>query len=70
MEVTDIGKHSSLLQYGDSYCRKKLYSTGPRGKCLLVTNTLAYCSKLSEKLKNKLAAALVLLVLLKFANVL
>ena len=23
------GKHSSLLQYGNNYCRKKFYSTGP-----------------------------------------
>jgi hypothetical protein len=57
VEVTDIGKHSSLLQYGDSHCRKKLYSAGPGGKCLMVTNTPAYYSKLSEKLENKLAAA-------------
>ena len=30
MEVIGSGKHSSLLQYGNNYCRKKLYSTGPR----------------------------------------
>ncbi len=24
------GKHSSLLQYGNNYCHKKFYSTGPR----------------------------------------
>ncbi len=29
-EVTDIGKHSSLLRYGKNYCRKKFYSTDPR----------------------------------------
>ncbi len=23
------GKHSSLLRYGNNYCRKKFYSTGP-----------------------------------------
>jgi hypothetical protein len=27
--VTDNSKHSSLLQYGNNYCRKKFYSTGP-----------------------------------------
>jgi hypothetical protein len=25
------GKHSSLLRYGNNYCRKKFYSTGPWG---------------------------------------
>jgi hypothetical protein len=29
MEVTDIGKNSSLLRYGKNYCRKKFYRTGP-----------------------------------------
>ncbi len=26
------GKHSSLLRYGNNYCRKKFYSTGPSGQ--------------------------------------
>ncbi len=30
VEVIGSGKHSSLLWYGDNYCRKKFYSTGPR----------------------------------------
>jgi hypothetical protein len=30
MEVIGSGKHSSLLQYGNNYCRKKFYSTGHR----------------------------------------
>ncbi len=29
MEVTDSGKHSSLLDYVGNYCRKKFYSTDP-----------------------------------------
>ncbi len=29
MEVIGSGKHSSLLWYGNNYCRKKFYSTGP-----------------------------------------
>ncbi len=29
MEVNASGKHTSLLRYGNNYCRKKLYSTGP-----------------------------------------
>jgi hypothetical protein len=29
-EVPHSGKHFSLLQYGNNYCRKKFYSTGPR----------------------------------------
>jgi len=29
VEVTDIGKHSSLLRYCINYCCKKFYSTGP-----------------------------------------
>jgi hypothetical protein len=28
VEVIGSGKHSSLLQYGNNYCRKKFYSTG------------------------------------------
>ncbi len=28
-KVTDIGKHSNLLQYGRHYSCKKVYSTGP-----------------------------------------
>ncbi len=28
VEVTDSGKHSSLLGYGKNYGRKKFYSTG------------------------------------------
>ncbi len=30
MEVNASGKHTSLLRYGNNYCRKKFYSTGPR----------------------------------------
>ncbi len=30
VEVMDIGKHSSLLQYIKKYCCKKFYSTGPQ----------------------------------------
>jgi hypothetical protein len=26
--MINIGKHSSLLQYGKNYCNKKFYSTG------------------------------------------
>jgi hypothetical protein len=29
VEVIGSGKHSSLLQYGNNYCHKKFYSTGP-----------------------------------------
>ncbi len=29
LEVTNCGKHSSLLRYGKSYCCKMFYSTGP-----------------------------------------
>ena len=29
VDVINNGKHSSLLRYGKSYCRKKFYSTGP-----------------------------------------
>jgi hypothetical protein len=29
VDVIGSGKHSSLLQYGNNYCRKKFYSTGP-----------------------------------------
>jgi hypothetical protein len=29
LEVTEIDKHTSLLQYGINYGRKKFYSTGP-----------------------------------------
>ncbi len=32
-EVHDIGKHSSLLQNGKNYCRKKFYSRGTCGLC-------------------------------------
>ncbi len=28
--MNDSGKHSSLLQYGNNYSRKKFYNTGPR----------------------------------------
>ncbi len=28
--MNDIGKLSTFLQNGKSYCRKKFYSTGPR----------------------------------------
>jgi hypothetical protein len=28
VEVTDIGKHSSLLRYGKNYRRKKFYGAG------------------------------------------
>ncbi len=31
MEVIRSGKHSSLLLYGNNYCCKKFYSTGPAG---------------------------------------
>ncbi len=30
-KVIDSGKHSSLIQYGNNYCRKKSYSTGSTG---------------------------------------
>jgi hypothetical protein len=30
VEVIGSGKHSSLLRYGNNYCRKKFYSTSPR----------------------------------------
>jgi hypothetical protein len=29
VEVIGSGKHSSLLRYGNNYCRKMFYSTGP-----------------------------------------
>jgi len=29
VEVSGSCKHSSLLQYGYNYCRKKFYSAGP-----------------------------------------
>jgi hypothetical protein len=29
--VNNIGKHSSLVRCGYSYCRKKFYSTHPEG---------------------------------------
>jgi hypothetical protein len=29
VEVIGSGKHSRLLRYGNNYCRKKFYSTGP-----------------------------------------
>jgi len=29
VEVNGNGKHSSLLRYGNNYCRKKVLSTGP-----------------------------------------
>ncbi len=32
------GKHSSLLQYGNNYCHKKFYSTGPRCLFFFVTD--------------------------------
>jgi hypothetical protein len=32
VEVTNCGKHCSLLWYGKSNCRKMFYSTGPRRK--------------------------------------
>ncbi len=32
VEVTDSGKHSSLLWYGVNYCRIKFYDTGPGGR--------------------------------------
>ncbi len=32
-EVTDSGKHSSLLRYGKNYTRKMFYSTGYWGQC-------------------------------------
>jgi hypothetical protein len=31
VEVIESGKHSSLLPYGNNYCRKKFYSTGTWG---------------------------------------
>ncbi len=30
------GKHSSLLRYGNNYCRKKFFSLGPRRKQHLI----------------------------------
>jgi hypothetical protein len=29
VKVIRSGKRSSLLRYGNNYCRKKFYSTGP-----------------------------------------
>ncbi len=47
--MTDIRKHSSLLQYGQNDCNKKFYSTGPRqlfpaysNSCELVQSQLAF----------------------------
>ncbi len=42
VEVKGSGKHSSLLQCGNNYCRKRFYI----GKCLTVTNTLAYYNRI------------------------
>jgi hypothetical protein len=30
VEVIGSGKQSSLLQYGNNYCRKNFYSKGPK----------------------------------------
>jgi hypothetical protein len=35
VEVIGSGKYSSLLRYGDNYCCKKFYSTGPRSVKIL-----------------------------------
>jgi hypothetical protein len=29
VEVLGTANHSSLLRYGNNYCRKKFYNTGP-----------------------------------------
>jgi len=31
VEVNGSGKQSNLLNHNKNYCRKELYSTGPRG---------------------------------------
>jgi hypothetical protein len=36
MEINASGKHTSLLQYGNNYCRKKFYGTGSWDELLLI----------------------------------
>ncbi len=36
--MNGTGKHSSLLRYGNKYCRKKFYSTGPSCGDILKTS--------------------------------
>ncbi len=55
------GKHSSLLQYGNNYCRKKFYSTGPRGKSFTgLVLSLQKCKTASKRLTCKSQRAKVL----------
>jgi hypothetical protein len=46
--VTDNGKPSSLLRYGNKYCRKKFYSTGPRGVSLEMLHSQKLASLFNE----------------------
>ncbi len=52
VEVIGSGKHSSLLQYGNNYCRKKFYSTGPRGQFKLKKDI--YVQNLTKTLFSKI----------------
>ncbi len=45
------GKHSSLLQYGNNYCRKGVYSTGPSIEG--ITEKLSHFEMLPESINNK-----------------
>jgi hypothetical protein len=36
VEVIGSAKHSSLLRYGNNYCRKKFYSSGPRPQVITI----------------------------------
>jgi hypothetical protein len=78
--VIGSGKHSSLLRYGNDYCRKKFYITGPKGSPWI--NTLSrifvnydrkkfyniWPSVLSNMHQGVLVSALLLLTLLSFTR--
>jgi hypothetical protein len=54
------GKHYNLLQYGNNYCRKKFYSTGPKERPDIQHKGLS-CDTQHNKSATMLSVAIYLL---------
>jgi hypothetical protein len=65
VNVSDSGKHSSLLRYGKKYSRKKFYSKGPE-RNLLKTTYIRLGSKISQGPKTLVYLSIVAMVIKKF----
>jgi hypothetical protein len=52
VEVIGSRKHSSLLRYGNNYCRKKFYSTGPSIECHFSLCLVSQLSKYYDECHN------------------